>query len=60
MMDMPDLSRTGIGMLTGRPSMIGEGAPPDPLSNPLRLNTIFIAGHRTSNKGEATAVQDAS
>ena len=28
--------------------MIGEGAPPDALSNPLRLNTIFMAGHRTS------------
>ena len=31
----------GIGTLTGTPSTMGEGNPPEELSNPLRLNTSF-------------------
>ncbi|VVT05710.1 hypothetical protein ERY430_41265 [Erythrobacter sp. EC-HK427] len=34
---------SGIGKLSARPSTIGDGPPPDPLSNPLRLKTIFMS-----------------
>ena len=35
-------------MLVGRPPMMGDGAPPEALSNPFRLNTIFTRRDRTT------------
>ena len=39
-----DLRSVGIGRLIGTPSTMGEGAPPDELSKPLRLKmTLTIS-----------------
>ena len=42
MREMPCVS--GIGRLTARPSTMGDGPPPELLSNPFLLNTIRMLG----------------
>ena len=41
---MVELPEAGMGIESGRPSMIGEGHPPAAESKPLRLRISFIEG----------------